>query len=82
MLLPILAVVSGLIVLVISSDRFVDGAAATARFFGMPSLLIGMVIVGFGTSAPELVVSMLAAMDGNPGIPLVMPMVPTSQTLP
>lgn len=68
MLLPILAVVLGLVVLVISSDRFVDGAAATARHFGMPSLLIGMVIVGFGTSAPELVVSVLSAIQGNAGI--------------
>jgi len=68
MILPILAVLLGLVVLVISSDRFVDGAAATARHFGMPSLLIGMVIVGFGTSAPELVVSVLSAMQGNAGI--------------
>lgn len=68
MILPILAVVGGLIVLVISSDRFVDGAAATARFFGMPSLLIGMVIVGFGTSSPEIVVSTLSALQGSPGI--------------
>jgi len=68
MILPVLAVLVGLIVLVISSDHFVDGAAATARYFGMPSLLIGMVIVGFGTSAPELVVSVLAAMQGSSGI--------------
>ncbi len=68
MILPLLAVLFGLIVLVISSDRFVDGAAATARYFGMPSLLIGMVIVGFGTSAPEIVVSTLAAIQGNPGL--------------
>ena len=68
MILPLLAVLFGLIILVISSDRFVDGAAATARYFGMPSLLIGMVIVGFGTSAPELVVSVLAAMQGSSGI--------------
>ncbi len=39
------SVIGGLIVLVLSSDRFVDGAATTARHFGMPSLLIGMVIV-------------------------------------
>jgi len=70
MLLPILAVVVGLIVLLISSDRFVDGAAATARHFGMPSLLIGMLIVGFGTSAPEMVVSTFSAIQGNPGIAL------------
>lgn len=64
------AIVVGLVLLVWSADRFVAGAAATARHFGMPSLLIGMVIVGFGTSAPELVVSALAASQGNPGLAL------------
>ncbi|MCW8918328.1 MAG: calcium/sodium antiporter [Gammaproteobacteria bacterium] len=66
----VLAVLAGLVLLVWSADRFVDGAAATARHFGMPPLLIGMVIVGFGTSAPEMVVSALAASQGNPGIAL------------
>ncbi|MCW9029074.1 MAG: calcium/sodium antiporter, partial [Kangiella sp.] len=70
MLVAILAVISGLALLVWSADKFVDGAASTARHFGMPSLLIGMVIVGFGTSAPEMVVSALAAGQGNPGIAL------------
>lgn len=70
MILSILAVIFGLVVLVWSADRFIDGAAATARYFGMPPLLIGMVIVGFGTSAPEIVVSVLSAMDGSPGIAL------------
>ena len=70
MMLSIIAVVCGLALLVWSADRFVDGAAATARHFGMPPLLIGMVIVGFGTSAPEMVVSTLASWQGNPGIAL------------
>lgn len=70
MLLPIAAIIVGLILLVWSADRFVDGSAATARYFGMPSLLIGIIIVGFGTSAPEMVVSALAATAGNPGIAL------------
>jgi len=65
-----LAVLAGLALLVWSADRFVDGAAATARHFGMPPLLIGMVVVGFGTSAPEMVVSALASSQGNPGIAL------------
>ncbi|MCZ7556043.1 MAG: calcium/sodium antiporter [Bacteroidia bacterium] len=64
------ALVLGLIVLVWSADRFVDGAAASAKHLGMSPLLIGMVIVGFGTSAPEMVVSLFAALDGNPGIAL------------
>ena len=70
MLLPALAILGGFILLVWSADRFVDGAAATAKHMGLPSLLIGMVIVGFGTSAPEMVVSAMAAMDGNPALAL------------
>lgn len=70
MSLAIAAVIIGLILLVWSADKFVEGAAATARHFGMPALLIGMVIVGFGTSAPEMVVSALASSQGNPGIAL------------
>ena len=68
--LSFLALISGLALLVWSADRFVDGAASTARHFGMPPLLIGMVILGFGTSAPEMVVSALAASQGNPGLAL------------
>ncbi|TCK04263.1 calcium/sodium antiporter [Marinobacterium mangrovicola] len=70
MLLAILAVIVGLALLVWSADRFVDGAAATAKHLGMPTLLIGMVIIGFGTSAPEMVVSALASLQGNPGLAL------------
>ncbi|WP_111497252.1 MULTISPECIES: calcium/sodium antiporter [Marinobacter] len=70
MTLAFIAVIAGLALLVWSADRFVDGAAASARHFGMPPLLIGMVVVGFGTSAPEMVVSVLAASQGNPGIAL------------
>ncbi|MEJ2407082.1 MAG: calcium/sodium antiporter [Candidatus Thiodiazotropha sp.] len=64
------AIICGLALLVWSADRFVEGSASTARHFGMPPLLIGMVVVGFGTSAPEMVVSALAASQGNPGIAL------------
>jgi len=70
MIMAFLAVALGLGLLVWSADRFVEGAASAARHFGMPSLLIGMVIVGFGTSAPEMVVSALAAGQGNVGIAL------------
>lgn len=68
--LPILAVIIGLVLLVWSADRFVAGAASTARHFGMPPLLIGMAIIGFGTSAPEMVISAISASQGNPGIAL------------
>ncbi|MEE3321660.1 MAG: calcium/sodium antiporter [Pseudomonadota bacterium] len=70
MLLAIAALIGGLILLVWSADKFVDGAAGTAAHAGMPPLLIGMLIVGFGTSAPEMVVSALAALDGNPSLAL------------
>jgi len=56
--------------LVWSADRFVEGAASVARHLGVSPLLIGMVIVGFGTSAPELVVSATTAVQGKPGIAL------------
>lgn len=65
-----LAIVIGLAGLVWSADRFVDGAAATSSHFGLPPLLVGMLVVGFGTSAPEMVVSATAALEGNPGLAL------------
>ncbi len=70
MVAAISALIVGLVLLVWSADRFVEGSASTARYFGMPPLLIGMVIVGFGTSAPEMVVSALAALEGSSGIAL------------
>lgn len=70
MLLAIVAVIIGLVVLVWSADKFVDGAVGIAEYCGMSTLLIGMVIVGFGTSAPELTVSALSAAQGNPELAL------------
>ena len=64
MLYPILALISGLILLVWSADRFVIGAAATAKNFGMSTMLIGLTIVSFGTSAPEILVSFMASTSG------------------
>ena len=70
MILSIAAIVVGLVLLVWSADRFVDGAVGVAQFFGMSTFLIGMVIVGFGTSAPEMVVSILSAMNNSPQLAL------------
>src|SRR5690606_29383431 len=53
-----------------SAERFVEGAISAARHYGLPPLVIGMVIVGFGTSSPEMVVSALAALQGNSGLAL------------
>lgn len=70
MLLAIFSVLFGLGLLVWSADRFVHGASESARHFGVSPLLIGMVIIGFGTSAPEIMVSAMAASDGNTGLAL------------
>lgn len=68
MLLSILAILAGFGLLIWGADRFVMGASATARNLGVSPLIIGLTIVGFGTSAPEMLVSGLAAWYGNPGI--------------
>lgn len=68
MLLSLVLVVIGFAFLVWGADRFIAGAAATARNLGVSPLIIGLTVVGFGTSAPEMVVSAVAAMRGNPGL--------------
>ncbi|MDQ5768675.1 calcium/sodium antiporter [Thiothrix subterranea] len=70
MLLFSVAILVGLVLLAWSSERFVDGASSLARHWGIPPLVVGIVVVGFGTSAPEMLVSLTAAMQGNPGIAL------------
>ena len=70
MILAVAAVILGLGVLVWSADKFVDGAVGVAKYCGMSTLLIGMVIVGFGTSAPEMVVSAVSAMQNAPELAL------------
>jgi cation:H+ antiporter len=68
-LLPaIAAIIIGFALLVWSADKFVLGASNTARIFGLPPLIVGVVIVGIGTSAPEMLVSAIAAMDGKTGL--------------
>jgi cation:H+ antiporter len=58
----------GFVLLVWSADRLVAGASALARNFGVSALVVGVTIVGFGTSAPEMVVSALASLEGNPSL--------------
>ncbi|RTE65923.1 calcium/sodium antiporter [Amphritea opalescens] len=64
MLYPIIALLLGFIILVWSADRFVIGAAGTAKNMGMSPMLIGLTVVSFGTSAPEILVSIMAATTG------------------
>lgn len=68
MLTSLAAVVFGFAVLIWSADRFIYGAAALSRNLGISTLVIGLTVVGFGTSAPELLVSAFAAAQGNPGL--------------
>ncbi len=64
----IIAIIGGFIVLVWGADRFVYGAAGAARNIGVSTLVIGLTVVGFGTSAPEILVSIMAVLEGSPGI--------------
>jgi len=62
------AIVAGFALLAWGADRFVVGAAATARNLGVSPLVVGLTIVGFGTSAPEMLVSAVASWQGQPGL--------------
>jgi len=65
MILNYLGILAGLALLVYGADRFVDGAANIARYLGMPTLLIGLTIVGMATSAPEILAGVVAALEGK-----------------
>lgn len=68
MLLNVVAIAGGLLLLIFAADRFIAGASTVARRLGAPPLLIGLTIVGLGTSAPEMLVSATAAFNGNPNL--------------
>jgi cation:H+ antiporter len=68
MWIQLVALIAGFGLLVWGADRFVMGAAGTARNLGVSPLMIGLTIVGFGTSAPEILVSVVAALQGNAGL--------------
>lgn len=64
----LLLVIAGLVLLIWGADRFVHGAAAAARNLGIAPLMIGLTVVAFATSAPEILVSVVAALQGEPGL--------------
>ncbi|MDE4454387.1 calcium/sodium antiporter [Psychrobacter sp. DAB_AL62B] len=70
MWLAVIAVLIGLTILVWSADVFIEGATTLANHLRVPSFLVGVVILGLGTSAPEMVVSVLAALQGSPELAL------------
>lgn len=68
MLIDYVSLIGGLVVLIVAGDVLVRGAVSIAERLGIPALVIGLTIVAFGTSAPELFISLGAAIDGLPGI--------------
>lgn len=68
LLLPSILLIIGLAFLVWSSDIFIEGAASTAKHHSISPLVIGVVVLGFGTSMPEVVVAVLASLDNSPGL--------------
>lgn len=64
-LTAIIALILGLALLMFSADRFIAGSASAARSLGVPVLIIGLIVVGFGTSMPEMFVSASAALAGE-----------------
>ncbi len=66
MAVPIFVLIAGFVALVWSADRFLSGAAATAANAGMSKMMIGLTVVSLGTSAPEILVALMAALEGNP----------------
>ena len=67
-LLSVMAIIIGFGLLVWGAERFVHGAAAIAKNFGVAPLIIGLTVVGIGTSAPEILISMVASSQGNPAL--------------
>ncbi len=68
MLVPVLLFAVGLVLLIKGGDWFVDGATGIAHRFHLPELLIGATVVSIGTTLPEVMVSSVAALEGNSGI--------------
>lgn len=68
MLIDFIVLAIGLVALVFAANWFVDGTSSIARNFGVSPLLVGLTIVGLGTSTPEVLVALLASVQGNPGL--------------
>lgn len=68
MLLNIICLVGGLVLILVGANALTDGASALAKRWGVSDLVIGLTVVAFGTSAPELAISVLSSIEGNAGI--------------
>ena len=70
MIMPWVLSVLGLVILLLAGDALVKGAVNLSLRLGVPALIVSLTIVAFGTSAPELLVSIKAVLDDSPGIAL------------
>lgn len=68
--MDIILIVSGLVILLVTGDFLVKGAVSLSLRLGIPALIVSFTIVGFGTSAPELLIAIQSALEGAPGIAL------------
>jgi len=68
MVLSIVLLLVGFVLLIVGADKLVDGASSVSRNFNIPNIVIGLTIVAFGTSAPELVVNVLSSLEGHTGL--------------
>lgn len=68
MLLNIVFLILGLVLILVGANALTDGASSLAKKWGMSDLVIGLTVVAFGTSAPELVISVMSAIEGNAGL--------------
>ncbi len=68
MLLDVLLLAVGLVILIFGANWLVDGASSIATRLGVSALTVGLTVVAFGTSTPELVVNLIASFDGNSGL--------------
>jgi cation:H+ antiporter len=69
-LVTIILLIAGFVLLIYGADKLVDGASAIAKKYNIPEIVIGLTIVAFGTSAPELAINLVAAIKGNTDIVL------------
>ena len=68
MWLALSSIVAGLALLVWSADKFVEGASSISRHLGVSTMIIGITVIGFGTSAPEILVSLIAVLEDTPDL--------------
>jgi cation:H+ antiporter len=67
-IIEILLILVGLVAILVGADKLIDGSSAIAKRFGLSDLVIGLTVVAFGTSTPELVISVISSIDGNAGL--------------